>query len=59
MLEAYRMMSSNMSLKIHLLHNHLDFSPINITDIRDEHGERFHHDISAQEKPYEGAVKKR
>jgi hypothetical protein len=52
-LEAYRMMGCNMSLKIHFLHNHLDFSPANRRDVSDEHVGRFHHDISAQEKCYQ------
>jgi len=36
-----------MSLKIHFLQSHLDF-------FSDEHGERFHQDIMAMEKWYQG-----
>ncbi|UYV67906.1 hypothetical protein LAZ67_5002464 [Cordylochernes scorpioides] len=44
----------NMSLKIHFLHSHLDFFPDNLGAVSDEHGERFHQDISSMEKRYQG-----
>jgi hypothetical protein len=40
-LEAYRIMVCNMSLKMHFLHSHLDSFPINLGDIGDEHGKGF------------------
>ncbi|UYV73962.1 hypothetical protein LAZ67_11001610 [Cordylochernes scorpioides] len=43
-----------MSLKIHFLHSHLDFFPENLGAVSDEHGERFHQDISSMEKRYQG-----
>ena len=43
-----------MSLKIHFLHSYLDFFPENRGAVSDEHGERFHQDISSMEKRYEG-----
>jgi len=43
-----------MSLKIHFLHSHLDFFPENCDAVSDEHGERFHQDISSMEKRYQG-----
>jgi len=43
-----------MSLKIHFLESHLDFFPENLGEVSDEHGERFHQDIWALEKRYEG-----
>ena len=43
-----------MSLKIHFLHSHLDFFPQNCGAVSDEHGERFHQDIAAMEKWYQG-----
>jgi len=43
-----------MSLKIHFLESRLDFFPENLGEISDEHGERFHLDILAMEKRYEG-----
>ncbi|KDR12837.1 hypothetical protein L798_13260, partial [Zootermopsis nevadensis] len=41
-----------MSLKKHFLHSHLDFFPSNCGAVSDEHGERFHQDISAMEQKY-------
>jgi hypothetical protein len=42
-----------MSLKINFLHSHLHFVPDNLGAVSDEHGEHFHHDISALEKRYQ------
>ena len=36
----------NMALKIHFLHSHLDFLPVKLGSVSDEHGGRFHQDIS-------------
>jgi len=33
---------------------HLDFFPDNCVAVSDEHGERFHQDISSMEKRYQG-----
>jgi hypothetical protein len=43
-----------MSLKIHFLETRLDFFPENLGKVSDEHGERFHQDILATEKRYQG-----
>jgi hypothetical protein len=43
-----------MSLKIHFLHSHLDFISENCGAMSDEHGERFHQEISLTEKRYQG-----
>jgi hypothetical protein len=43
-----------MSLKIHFLNSHLDFFLLNLGIVSDEHGERFHPDISTMEKGYAG-----
>jgi len=50
-LTSYRAMGCNMSLKIHFLESHLDFFPENLSEVSDEHGERFHQDM---EKWYQG-----
>jgi hypothetical protein len=50
MLEVYRVMGCNMSLKTHFLHSHLDFLPTNLADVRDDLVERFHQDSSTMEK---------
>ena len=42
MLQNFQEMKINMSLKIHILHSHLDFFPENLGAVSDEHGERFH-----------------
>ena len=47
-------MGCNMSLKIHLLDSHLDLFPENLGAVSDEHGERFHQDISVMESRYQG-----
>ena len=54
MLKSYKRMGCRMSLKIHFLHSHLDFFPPNLGDVSDEHGERFHQDISEMETRYQG-----
>ena len=43
-----------MSLKIHFLHSHLDFFPLSCGEVSDEHRDRFHQDIAAMEKIYQG-----
>ncbi len=54
LLSSYEALGCNMSLKIHFLHSHLDFFPDNLGAVSDEHGERFHQDISQMEKRYSG-----
>ena len=43
-----------MSLKLHFLNYHLDFFALNCGEVSDEHGKRFHQDITAIEKRYQG-----
>ena len=54
LLKSYKAPGCNMSLKIHFLHSHLDFFPLSCGEVSDEHGERFHQDIAAMEKRYQG-----
>lgn len=54
MIDGYQEMGVNMSLKIHFLHNHLDFFPSNLGSFSDEHGERFHQEIADIECRYKG-----
>jgi len=54
LLTSYKVMGCNMSLKIHFLESHLDFFPENLGAVSDEHGARFHQDIMAMEKRYQG-----
>jgi len=43
-----------MSLNIHFLDSHLDFFPDNLGVVSDEQEERFHQEMSALEKRYQG-----
>ena len=54
LLQSYKKLGCNMSLKIHFIHSYLDFFPENFGEVSDEHGEHFHQDISAMEKRYQG-----
>ena len=54
LIETFRVLGCHMSLKMHLLHSHLDFFPDNLGSVSDEQGERFHQDISGMEKRYQG-----
>ncbi|GBN15151.1 hypothetical protein AVEN_73620-1 [Araneus ventricosus] len=54
LLKVYKTMGCNMPFKIHFLHSHLDFFPENLGLLSDEHGERFHQDISNIEARYQG-----
>jgi hypothetical protein len=54
LLQSYQKLGCNMSLKIHFPHSHSDFFPENCGAVSDEHGERFHQDISSLEKRYQG-----
>jgi len=48
-LQNCQKLGCNMSLKMHFLHSHLNFFPENCDAVSDEHGERFHQDISSME----------
>ncbi|GBN58850.1 hypothetical protein AVEN_135521-1 [Araneus ventricosus] len=54
MMKCFRVIDCNMSLKLHILDSHLNFFPQNLGAINDEHGERFHQDISIFEKRFSG-----
>ena len=54
MLHYFQVMGCNMSLKLHFLDCHLDFFPKNLGAVSDEHGERFHQEISVFEKRFSG-----
>ena len=54
LLKSYGDMGCRMSLKIHFLHSHLNFFPPNLGTVSDEHGERFHQDITKMESNYQG-----
>jgi len=54
MLENYRILGCNMSIKMHFLYSHLDKFPENLGDVSEEQGERFHQDIKEMERRYQG-----
>ncbi|GBO19643.1 hypothetical protein AVEN_267265-1 [Araneus ventricosus] len=54
MLALFQDFGCNMSLKIYFLDSHLNFFPDNCGQVSDEHGERFHPDITNMGKRYQG-----
>ena len=54
LLTSYKAMGCNMSLKIHFWSPTWIFFSENLGEVSDEHGERFHQDIVAMEKRYQG-----
>jgi len=45
LLDLYEQLGCNMSLKMHFWFPHMDFFPLNIGAVSDEHGECFHQEI--------------
>ena len=54
LLETYKTLGCNMSIKLHFLHSHLDDFPENLGAVSDEQGERFHQDLKVIEARYQG-----
>ena len=54
LLASYEKIGCTMSLKLHVLHSHLNFFTDNCGDVSDEHGERFHQQIATMERRYKG-----
>lgn len=54
MITAFHELNVRMSLKIHMLHNHIDFFPDNLGEVSDEHGEKFHQEMFNMETRYKG-----
>lgn len=59
MIAAMHEMKCLMSLKIHLMHSHIDSFPIIQNEANDEQGEKFHQDIAYMEFRYKGKSKLR
>ena len=53
-LTSYKAMGCNTSLITHFLESHFDSFPENLGKVSDKNGERFHQDIMAMEKRYQG-----
>ncbi|GFU20210.1 uncharacterized protein TNCV_3393351 [Trichonephila clavipes] len=54
LLQNYKILGCNMSIKVHFLHSHLDYFPENLGAVSEEQGERFHQDIKEMERRYQG-----
>lgn len=54
MMRAFKELKVDMSLKIHMLFSHLEFFPENLGEVSDEHGEKFHQEMSDMEKRFKG-----
>lgn len=54
MLDCYQDIEAKMSLKVHILYNHLDEFVENLGDYSEQHGEKFHQDIKQMEKRFSG-----
>lgn len=54
MLQAFRDLQCNMSIKLHFLFSHLNQFPANLGAVSDEQGERFHQDLMTMEERYQG-----
>jgi hypothetical protein len=54
LVQSYRTMGCDTSLTGHFLDYHLDLFPENLGAVSDEHGQRFHQDISTLVKRYQG-----
>ena len=54
MLNNFKNLGANMSIKLHYLHSHLDRFSENLGDLSEEQGERFHQDIKIMEERYQG-----
>lgn len=54
MLENFKNLGCNMSVKVHYLHSHLDQFPENLGSYSEEQGERFHQDLKTMEERYKG-----
>ena len=50
--KSYEDMGCRMSLKIHFLYSYFNFFPPKLGVVSDEHGERFHQDITKMESNY-------
>ena len=54
LVNAYEKMGCRMSLKLHILHSHIDEFKDNLGDYSEEPGERFHQDVKSFEERYKG-----
>ena len=50
MLTSFRNLGTNMSIKVHFLHSHLNRFEYNLQYFSEEQGERFHQDLKVMEE---------
>ncbi|KYN29160.1 hypothetical protein ALC57_01407 [Trachymyrmex cornetzi] len=53
-LDNFKKLGCNMSVKLHFLYSHLDFFPANLGEISEEQGERYHQDMKEIKRRYQG-----
>ena len=53
-LTHFHRLGSNMSIKLHFINSHLDGFPVNVGNVSDEQGERFHQDLKIMKQRYQG-----
>jgi hypothetical protein len=53
-LDAFKDLVCNTSLKLHLLHSHLDYFPENLGSLSEEQEERFHKDVKEIDRRHQG-----
>jgi hypothetical protein len=54
MLDKYKLLGCNVSLKLHFLASHLDYFHPNLGDLSEEQGEMFHQYLKDVERRYQG-----
>jgi hypothetical protein len=54
LVQSYKRMVCHMLLEVNFLDSHLGFFPENIGAVSDEHGKRFHQEISTMADRYQG-----
>ena len=54
LVDVYEKMGCRISLKLHVLHSHIDESKSNMGDYSEEQGERFYQDVKSFEERYKG-----
>ena len=59
LIDTYQQMGCRMSLKLHVLHSHLEVFKSNMGAYFEEQGERFHQDVKEFDKRYQGQYNER
>jgi hypothetical protein len=54
MLDKFKLLGCNMSLKLYFLALHLDYFPPNLEAVSEEQGESLHYDLKDVERRYQG-----